>query len=217
MISRVVGQAPQVGVLAVSLAIAAIVLAMAGPSAAQLPTQLPAQSSAQSSAPAPADSKWRPAGCPPLPETGTGQSNVKVTGPCGFDHKGDAECEAAGDDLLVTVVRKGRNDSELMLFVNVERYVGPGKYRAPNDLFVSLKEGSKIYRWYSNRFVATVGPESKSVTVTDVRLEPQLLLVGCTGPQTNYQCDGRGDEPRLMETFTTVTGTIACKPAVAKK
>src|SRR5688572_2071171 len=59
--------------------------------------------------------------------------------------------------------------------------------------FLSLKDGEKIYRWWSNSHEVTVGPESKFVTLHNVRLEPELVLVGCTGPQTNYQCDGRGD------------------------
>ena len=161
-----------------------------------------------------ADGKKPPTGCPPLPETGTGPSSIKVTGPCAFEHKGEADCEAPGDDFLVTVTRKGRNGTEVMFYINVERYVGPGKYRAPNDIWVSLKEGSNIYRWYARDFVATVGPDSRSVTVKDVRLAPELLLVGCTGPQTNFQCDGRGDDPKHMETLTTVTGTIMCKGTV---
>jgi hypothetical protein len=104
-----------------------------------------------------------------------------------------------------------------MLFVNVERFVGPGVYKPPNDVFVSLKDGTNIYRWWTNGFEVTVGPGSRYVTLRDVRLDPELLLVGCTGPQTNYQCDGRGDEPRLMETVSTVTGTIYCKAGDVKK
>src|SRR5438067_13066905 len=58
-------------------------------------------------------SSWRPAACPPLADRAGGHSKVKVTGPCAFEHKGDAKCVADGDDLLVSVVRKGKNGAEV--------------------------------------------------------------------------------------------------------
>jgi hypothetical protein len=177
-----------------------------------------AMQSASAAAPAPpkAAEKWRPSACPPLPEQGSGPSSIKVTGPCAFEHKGEAECEWTGDDLLATVLRKARNGAEVMFHVNVERYVGPGKYKAPNDVLVSLKDGSKIYRWSTNEFELTVGPESRYVVLRDVRLDPELVLIGCTGPQWNFQCDGRGDEPEHMKTLSIATGTIYCRPGSVK-
>ena len=160
---------------------------------------------------------WRPAACPPLAERGSGPSNLKVKGPCGFEFRGLATCEKEGDDLLVSVVRDAKNAAEVMLYINVERYVGPGTYKPPNDIWVSLKDGPTIYRWLNNSFEVTVGPGSKYVTLREVRLDPELVLVGCTGPQTNYQCDGRGDEPRHMQTVTTVAGTVYCKAAAGAK
>ena len=178
-----------------------------------------AMQSASAAAPASpkAAGKWRPSACPPMPEQGKGPSTLKVTGPCAFEHKGEAECEWTGDDLLATVTRKTKNGAEVMFFVNVERYVGPGKYKAPNDVLVSLKEGSKIYRWSTNEFELTVGPDSRYVTLHDVRLDPELVLVGCTGPQSNFQCDGRGDEPQLMKSVSLATGTIYCKAGSVKR
>jgi hypothetical protein len=166
--------------------------------------------------PAPA-AGWHPAACPPPAERGGGPSSLKVTGPCAFEHKGAAACEPVGDDFYVTIVRKAKNAAELMFFVNVERYVGPGNYKAPNDVLVSVKDGSKIYRWWTNQYEVTVGPGSKYVTLKDVRLDPELVLVGCTGSQLNFQCDGRGDEPGQMESAPIATGTIYCKPGGAKK
>jgi hypothetical protein len=164
----------------------------------------------------PAARNWHPPGCPPPAETGKGSSNVTVTGPCAFTHTADAECDAEGDDFLVTVVRRGRNSAELVLFLNIERFVGPRTYKAPNDMWLSLKAGSNIYRWSTNDYVATVGPGSKSVTFKEVRLEPEPLLVDCTGPQTNYQCDGRGSDTNLDASMTIVSGTIHCKPGRTK-
>ena len=160
---------------------------------------------------------WRPTACPPPAEQGEGPSSVKATGPCAFEHKGEAECEAVGDDLYVTVIRKAKKAAELMFFVNVERFVGPGKYKAPNDVLISLKDGSKIYRWWTNQTEVIVGPESRYVTLRDVRLEPELVLIGCTGPQSNFQCDGRSDDLAIMETTSTVSGTIYCKTGGATK
>ena len=172
-----------------------------------------AMQSAYAAAPPPpaAAGKWRPAACPPLGGPGSGPSTLKVKGPCAFEHRAEADCEYTGDDFYVTVVRKARNGAELVFHVNVERYVGPGKYKAPNDVLVSLKDGSKIYRWWTNEFGVTVGPGSRYVSLHEVRLEPELVLIGCTGPQMNFQCDGRGDEPKHMETITIATGAIYCK------
>ena len=166
---------------------------------------------------APADPAWHPPGCPPPAETTRGPSSITVTGPCAFEHTGEAECEWEGDDFPVTATRKAKNSAEIVLFVNVERFVGPRTYKPPNDLYVSLKVGSKIYRWSTNNYEATVGPGSKFVTFKDVKLEAEPVLVGCTGPQTNYQCDGRGDDPKHEASMSVVSGTIYCKAARAKK
>jgi len=184
-----------------------------------LAAALAVMQSAHAAAPAlpSAAGSWRPTACPPPDERGSGPSSIKVTGPCAFQHKGEAHCEKDGDDFYVTVWRKARNSAEVMLFINVERFVGPGTYKPPNDIWVSLKDGSTIYRWSSNDYEVTVGPGSKYVTFKDARLEPELVLIGCTGPQTNYQCDGRGDEPRHMASSSTVSGRIYCKADGEKK
>ena len=154
------------------------------------------------------------AGCPPPPQTGSGgRSNLKVTGPCAFEHTGEAVCDAEFDDLLVSLIRPGRNSTELMFFINVERYVGPRIYKPPIDMWVSLKDGSKMYRWSTNRYEATVGPASAYVSFKDVRLEPEEILTGCTGPQTNYQCDGREDNAAFMATSAIANGTVYCRVA----
>ena len=168
--------------------------------------------------PQPAAGPVRVPGCPPPPETRPGgPSSIKATGPCAFELTGEAECSAEFDDFLLSVTRPGKNSTELMLFINVERYVGPRVYKAPNDMWVSLKDGSKMYRWSTNQFEATVGPGSKYVTFKDVHLEAEPILTGCTGPQTNYQCDGREDDNRFMTTSAIVTGTLYCKKAPPPK
>jgi hypothetical protein len=176
-----------------------------------------ATESGHAAAQAAAKKPWRPAACPPVAERGTGPSSIKVTGPCAFEHKGEAECDAEYDDFLVKVFRPAKNSAQMMLLINVERYVGPRTYKGHNDMIVSLKDGSKIYRWSTAEYEVTVGPGSKSVTVKNVRLEPEPVLVGCTGPQDNFQCDGRGDDDELLSSLSTVSGTLYCKAGGAKR
>lgn len=161
--------------------------------------------------PASAAKSWHPAACPPPAAASKGLSSLKVTGPCAFEYTDQADCVAEFDDLSLTGTREAKNGAQLMVYLNVERYVGAGRYKAPNDIFVSLKDKNRIYRWSGNDFEVTVGPGSKTVTVHNALLTPELLLVGCSGPQTNYQCDGRGDDPGHMASVTTVSGTISCK------
>ncbi len=157
-------------------------------------------------------------GCPPPPETKKGPSSITATGPCAFELTGEATCSAEYDDLLLEVARPGaKKGTELMFFINVERYVGPKLYKPPNDMWVSLKDGAKMYRWSTNQYEATVGPGSKYVTFKDVRLEAEPILTGCVGPQTNYQCDGRDEDNRFMTTTAIVSGTIYCKKAPPPK
>ena len=160
---------------------------------------------------------WHPPGCPPPASGPKGQSRIKVAGPCAADWTVEADCENEIDDLTFTSRRKTKDGAEMVVYINVERYAGAGHYKAPNDMYVSVMHKNTIYRWSGNDFQATIGPGSKYVTVDDVKLEPELLLVGCTGLQTNYQCDGRGDDPGLRASMTTVSGTLYCKPAAPKK
>ena len=55
------------------------------------------------------------------------------------------------------------------------------------------------------------------VRFKNVRLEPEPVLIGCTGPQDNYQCDGRGEEDEMMATLSMASGTIYCKAGSSKK
>ena len=168
-------------------------------------------------APARSAGAWHPAACPPPPDGGKGPSKMKITGPCAVDITGEALCEAEFDDMTAIVTRKAKNGAELMLFINVERYAGAGTYKAPNDIFVGLKDKTTMYRWASNDFEATIGPGSRFVTLNNVKLEPELPLIKCTGPQTNYQCDDRGNDPGHMASITTVSGTLYCKGGGPKK
>ena len=160
---------------------------------------------------------WHPPGCPVLAGGPKGQTKMKVGGPCEADWMTDAECENEIDDLTFISRRKVKDGAEMVVYINVERYAGAGVYKPPNDFYVSVMKDKSIWRWSSHDFEATIGPGSKYVQVKDVKLEPELLLVGCTGPQTNYQCDGRGDDPKHMASLTTLSGILFCKAAPKKK
>ena len=160
---------------------------------------------------------WHPPGCPAGAGGPKGQTKMKIGGPCEADWTTDADCENEIDDLTFTARRKVKDGAEMIVYINVERYAGAGRYKPPNDVYVSVMKDKTIWRWSSNDFEATIGPGSKYVEVTNVRLEPELLLVGCSGPQTNYQCDGRGDDPKHMAAITTLSGTLYCKGGKSKQ
>lgn len=194
------------------LAIAALI-AMLAP----FPTLLASPAVAATPARPAAAKQWAPEGCPPASAAGSGRSTIKVSGPCGFEYKGEAECNTELDDMQMMVKRPAKKGGELLLYVNIERYVGAGRYKPPNDLYVSLKRGNRIWRWSTNDYSVVVGPGSSYVVLDNVLLEPELLLEGCTGPQWNYQCDGRGNDAQHMASTTTVTGTLYCKAGGPKK
>jgi hypothetical protein len=155
-------------------------------------------------------SEWRPTSCPVVPETGGGPGSLKVTGPCPFEHKGLAECEIHTDDYDADVHRKGRDGGPVLLHISVEHNIVPGSYK-DNEITFSIQDKSKIYRWASKTVELTVGAGLETIDIHDARLEPEPVLVNCTGPLNNYQCDGRGDEEEVLKTFPVVSGTLHCK------
>jgi hypothetical protein len=152
---------------------------------------------------------WRPAGCPPLPESETGTGLVTVTGPCAFEHRSAVSCEATADDFLVTMSRAGADGSTVMIFINVEKYAGPGTYDG-GQMFLGVQDKKNIYRWSSDTVAATVGPEGASVTLPITRLEAEPLFVNCSGPMTNFQCEDRDVSTALDGTVEVVGGTFTC-------
>ena len=206
--------------LATAVAVAAPSAATEGGKTAKSAKSVSAGASAGASDAAHSDAAviaWHPPGCP-VPAGGPkGKTKIKVGGPCAADWTIDADCENEIDDLTFTARRKIRDGAEMVVYVNVERYAGAGVYKPPNDFYVSVMKGKSIWRWSSHDFETTIGPGSKYVEVKDVKLEPELLLVGCSGPQTNYQCDGRGDDPKHMASITTLSGMLFCKPGTQKR
>jgi hypothetical protein len=132
-----------------------------------------------------------------------------ATGPCAFEHHGTFTCEPLGDDLYVAMSRKSANGGTLMAYINVEAYKGPGEYKQ-GQMFVSVQDKSSIYRWSSDDIAITIGPDVKYALLASTKLQAEPVLVGCTGPMNNFQCDGRGEAAGLLGTLLEVSGRLAC-------
>ena len=152
---------------------------------------------------------WRPPGCPPPPEASSGSSSFTVAGPCAFEHRNAVACESLGDDFLVTLSRKAAGGVALMVYINVEHYHGPGDY-AGAEIYVGLQDKINIYRWSSDTLNITVGSGEEFVTLPATSLEAEPLFVNCTGPMTNFQCEGRGGADEFQKTREVVAGTLRC-------
>jgi hypothetical protein len=188
------------GVAAISPA--ATRLAEASPRAAGAPETRAARSSATAARPSgtgasrssaevepPAATDWRQPGCPPPPEASPGLSDFTAAGPCAFKHRGVVACEALGDDFLVTLTRKAGGATQI---------------------YLGLQDKFNIYRWSSDKLNITVGSGQQSVTFPATSLEAEPLFTNCTGPITNFQCQGRQFEADFLKTREVVSGTLRC-------
>lgn len=152
---------------------------------------------------------WRPDGCPPLPIDATGSDVLSVEGPCTFEHRAPVACEALADDFLVTMSRKGALGSTVMVYINVEKYKGPGHYDGA-QMFVGVQDKTNIYRWSSDEVTITVGENEAFTVLPRTKLTAEPLLVRCSGPMTNYQCGAVEFSTAIEDTVTFVTGTLRC-------
>jgi len=162
-------------------------------------------------------SGWHPDACPPPPEESTGPSNLTVKGPCAFEHRAAVICEPLGDDFIVAVSRKAANGATLVMYMNVEKYAGPGNYDEA-QMFVAVQDGQSMYRWSNENVRITIGAGEAFTVLPTTRLEAEPMLVDCKrviGPNTNYQydCGGETNEKTPLEaTFEIVSGTLQCEP-----
>ena len=160
--------------------------------------------------PAPADiADWRPAGCPPPSEEATGPGRLIVSGPCAFEHQAAVSCEILPDDLIIAVTRKGARGSTVMVYLNVEKYTGPGTYDEA-QMFVGVQDATTISRWSSDMVALTVGKNGDFVELPATRLEAEPMLLQCSGPMTNFQCEARDSLDAMEKTVETVSGTLYC-------
>ena len=109
----------------------------------------------------------------------------------------------------MSVTRQGAHGANLMLFVNVENYNGPGHYTMA-QIFVSVQDESDIFRWSSEKVTIDVAPDASHVTIPETILDAEPLLVDCTGPMNNYQCGNRQSYSVMTPSKEVVEGTLWC-------
>jgi hypothetical protein len=164
----------------------------------------------------PPGTPWHLDVCSGEPEPPQGPSTLRATGPCAFEHRAATNCESAGDDFIVAITRKTAGNATLVVFLNVERYRGPGSYENA-EMFVAVQDGTSLYRWWGDTVNATVGPDEAFVTLTSARLEAEPLHMDCVrviGPETNYlyDCEKLSNERTAVDnTFEDISGTLVCE------
>ena len=175
----------------------------------------PAATTPAGAAAEPQAAEWRLDACPPLPEAGGGPSDFTVTGPCAFRHHGQVGCESLGDDFIVIMSRKAAHGATVMVYINVEKYHGPGVYDGA-QMFVGVQHKTNIYKWSNDAVDITVGPDEKFAVLPTTRVEAEPLLVDCTGPMTDFQCGGRDQVTAFERSVEVVSGTLQCQPSEHK-
>ena len=140
-----------------------------------------------------AEYQWRPELCPPPPEPSGGPSTLVATGACAFRQQGTMECTSTEDDFILQMTRPAAREANLLIYVNVDKYHGPGTYDGA-EMLVGVQEGEQNFRWFSDALHVTVGPGEKFAELSPARLEAL---------------------PPGDETQITVGGTLWCHPAAA--
>ncbi len=164
----------------------------------------------------PPGTPWHLDVCSSDPEPAQGPSTLRATGPCAFEHRGAMNCESAADDFIVALTRKTASNATLVVFLNVERYHGPGSYESA-EMFVAVQDGTTLYRWWGDTVTATVGPDEAFVSLTNARLDAEPLHMDCVrviGPATNYlyDCEKTSAERTAVdETTEVLSGTLVCE------
>src|SRR5262249_46236343 len=130
--------------------------------------------------------------------------------PCAFEQRAAVSCEALADDFIVVATRPAKNGATIMIYINVEKYTGPGEYTEA-QMFVGVQDKQNIWRWSSDNVNITVGKDEAFSELPPTKLEAEPMLVHCTGPMNNYQCEGRGDEPAFEKTIVTISGRLQCE------
>ena len=116
---------------------------------------------------------WRPALCPPLPEPpGPAPHRLVLGGACAFEHASPVRCEVLQDDMYVTLSRPANDGAVVTLYVNVERYQGPGSYEAA-QVQLSVQDRGALFRWGSSGARVTVESGETVVRFDRVALSPE--------------------------------------------
>jgi len=114
--------------------------------------------------------QWRPNLCPPPSEPSGGPGTLVATGACAFQQHGPVNCTSLEDDFILETSRPSARQSTLIIYLNVEKYHGPGSYDE-GQMLVSVQDAKGLFRWRSDTVVATVGADEKFVDIQSTRLE----------------------------------------------
>ena len=175
-----------------------------------VPAPIPHAQPAKSAVPAAARAEpFHLSACPPPPEESDGPSSLDADGTCAFQHHNPVGCESLGDDFIVVASRKA-GDATLMVYINVEKYAGPGPYTEA-QMFIGVQDKLNIWRWSSDDVNITVGGGEKFVDLPPTRLDAEPMRTNCTGPMTNFQCEAIGESPGFEHTFEMVSGKLQCE------
>jgi len=123
----------------------------------------------------PVEFQWRPDLCPPPEEPSRGPSTFDAKGACNFQQRGAVDCRSVADDFLVEISRPAAQGATLAIFVNVEKYHGPGKYSG-GQMLVSVHDPKGTFRWRSDEVTITVGEGEKFAELALTRLEPLMTF-----------------------------------------
>ena len=135
--------------------------------------------------------QWRPELCPPPPEPAGGPGTLVASGACAFRQQGAVGCTTLPDDLILETSRPAARGATLIIYVNVEKYHGPGKYE-DGQMLVSVQDAIGLYRWRSDSVRVTVGEDGRFADLETTRLESL---------------------PPQDDSEITVVGTLWCRPS----
>lgn len=116
---------------------------------------------------------WRPALCVPEPESAPRYSDLTFSGACTFHHIGPLTCHASQDDFYLTTQRTLSGGLPLTLYINVERYRGPGTYTNAAEVHMIIQDGQGLFRWSNFHGTITVAPGETAATLAPVDLTPE--------------------------------------------
>lgn len=115
--------------------------------------------------------RWQPEFCQLAPDS-AGGSNMNATGPCAFQQHADVGCNADGDDFLVVLSRPAPHAATITVFINVEKYSGPGRYEL-GQMFLTVNSAVSGFRWSNDSFPIVVGPGGKYLDLPPTALLPE--------------------------------------------
>jgi hypothetical protein len=121
-----------------------------------------------------AATRWRPELCPPPPEASQGRGAFVATGACAFEQTGQVNCIALGDDFFVDLSRPSAMGATLRMFINVERYKGPGRYEG-SQMLVSVRTDDEVFPWNGGELTMTVSEGEQLVSVEPATLYPGFM------------------------------------------